>query len=110
MNPEPSMRVSVGMDGRDDSPARAGPQRESRRRRRSVQRAPELLGAEEELVAVHDAAALHALAAVPGPVGRAEVLDPPPLRVADEGGVLAGDLGAVDDEVAVTAAADDEPV
>src|SRR6185295_6726396 len=69
-----------------------------------------LLAADVVLVAVFDLAALDALLVEPGPVRRAEVLDVVLGPVAQDDGVLAGDLPGVDHEVAVLAAADHEAV
>src|SRR5512133_4254122 len=92
MNPDPSMSVSVGMAGR----ARGAPARA-----RSAQDASDLLRGDEELVAVLDPAAVDARALEPGAVGRAEILDEPALGLLDDRGVLARDLRAVHDQVAV---------
>ncbi len=66
MKPEPSMSVSVGMRGTNDSRAGQRGQPESRfpprRPRRSAELEAQLLGADEVLVAVRDAAPRHALA------------------------------------------------
>jgi hypothetical protein len=68
------------------------------------------LAADVVFVAVLDLAALDALLVEPGPVRRPEVLDVVLGPVAQDDGVLAGDLPGVDHEVAVLAAADHEAV
>src|SRR5215475_14576906 len=70
----------------------------------------DLLVADEELVPVLHLLALDPLLVEPGAIRGAEILDVVGALVAHDDGVLPAHLAGVDDEVAVLAPADDEPV
>src|SRR5207237_3495092 len=80
------------------------------RPRASSKRAGQLLGAHVILVAVLDLPPAEPALVEPGPVRGAEGLDEPGIPFADDGGVLAAHLSRVDDQVAVLAPPDQEPV
>src|SRR5438477_13020255 len=77
---------------------------------RSAERAADLLAADEILVAFLDLPSRDAPLVEPGAVRRAQVLDEPGAALAGDGRVLAAHLAGIDDQIAVLAAADQEPI